>query len=299
MRGVRVGEASHPGPLESPDDVLSDLEAVLTRIDSSDEEALVRPTSGRHVIRKVHDEQRRVSSSDVEPAASSAHHQGRVAIPRRDFSHHELPSVAAPTGRAPRVPSLSDSALVVDMTQADSDDDKNVVDVLQQDLEHEEVFHGGKVARAPDTLFGNRFSMLAAVDERTVTQNDEVVPHEVVNAAPDRNVRGSRSRDGRRRLVLVSQDRFVMENASDVVPTHLDQEVDATVVDPTMATVPDSFSESDTESPNSRPLDEFEVEPEPVGLRMTPELRDALISLDNVRSSVSVQEAGMCDEIVP
>ena len=73
-----------------------------------------------------------------------------------------------------------------------------------------------------------------------------------------------------------------MENASDVVPTHLDQEVDATVVDPTMATVPDSFSESDTESLNSRPLDEHEVEPEPVGLRMTPELRDALISFDVV-----------------
>ena len=158
------------------------------------------------------------------------------------------------------MPSLSDGALVVD----------------------EEVFHGGRVAQTPDTLFGNRFSMLAAADERTVTQNDEVVPHEVVSAAPDMNVRGSHSRDGRRRLLLVSQDRFVMEDASDVVPTHLDQEVDATVVDPTMATVPDSFSESDTESLNSRPPDELEVEPEPVGLWMTPELRDALISLDVV-----------------
>ena len=116
--------------------------------------------------------------------------------------------------KAPRVPSLSDSMLVVDMTKANSDDDENVVDALQQDLEHEEVFHGGRVARAPDTSCGNRFSMLAAVDERTVTQNDEVVPHEVVSAASDMNVRGSRSRD--------------MENASDVVPTHLDQEVDAT-----------------------------------------------------------------------
>ena len=204
LRGVRVGEASHPGPPgQSPDDIFSDLEAVLTRIDSSDEEALFRPTVGRHVIRKVHEEQRRLVPSDVELAASSAHHQGRVAIPRRGISHHELPSeddVAAPTARAPRVPSLSDGALVVDM-------------------EHEEVFHGGRVARAPDTLFGTRFSMLAAADERTVTQNDEVVPHEVVSAAPDMNVRGSHSRDGRRRLLLVSQDRFVMENASDVVPT--------------------------------------------------------------------------------
>ena len=32
---------------------------------------------------------------------------------------------------------------------------------------------------------------------------------------------------------------------------------------------------------------------------MTPELRDALVSLDVVDLSVSVQEAGMCDEIVP
>ena len=162
-----------------------------------------------------------------------------------------------PPQREPR-----QTALVVDMTQADSDDDENVVDALQEDLEHEEVFHGGRVARAPDTLFGDRFSMLAAADERTVTENDEVVPHEVVSAAPDMNVLGSRSRDGRRRLLLVSQDRFVMENASDVVPTHLDQEVDATMVDPTLATVPDSFFESDTASLNSRPPDEFEVEPE-------------------------------------
>ena len=44
------------------------------------------------------------------------------------------------------MPSLSDGALVVDMTQADSDDDENVVDGLQQDLEHEEVFHGSRVA---------------------------------------------------------------------------------------------------------------------------------------------------------
>ena len=55
FRWVRVGKASHPGPPgRSPDDILSDLEAVLTRIDSSDEEALVRPTIGGHVIRKVH-----------------------------------------------------------------------------------------------------------------------------------------------------------------------------------------------------------------------------------------------------
>ena len=95
----RRSQASHPGPPgQSPDDILSDLEAVLTRIDSSDEEALVRPTIGRHVIRKVHEEQRRLVSSDVETAASSAHNQGRVAIARKGISHHELPSedVAAP-----------------------------------------------------------------------------------------------------------------------------------------------------------------------------------------------------------
>ena len=51
FRGVRVGEAAHPGPSNvrerSPDeDILDSLEAALTRIDSSDEEPLVRPPWG-------------------------------------------------------------------------------------------------------------------------------------------------------------------------------------------------------------------------------------------------------------
>ena len=59
LRGVRVGEASHPGPRQGvrraasvPEDVLDDLEAALTRIDSSatDDEPLVRPSSGRNVV---------------------------------------------------------------------------------------------------------------------------------------------------------------------------------------------------------------------------------------------------------
>ena len=70
LRGVRVGEASHPGPLDhTPEDILSDLEAVLTRINSSDEEPLVRPTTGRHVIRKVHEEQSRFMVPADEPTA--------------------------------------------------------------------------------------------------------------------------------------------------------------------------------------------------------------------------------------
>ena len=49
LRGVRVGEASHPGPPgQSPDDIFSDLEAVLIRIDSSDEE----PRSRRSFTRQ-------------------------------------------------------------------------------------------------------------------------------------------------------------------------------------------------------------------------------------------------------
>ena len=107
--------------------ILSDLEAVLTRINTSDEEPLVRPTTGRHVIRKVHEEQSRFSVPAHEPTASSAH---RVAIP----CHHELPSeadVAVPAATAPRVPFLSShgrrgpGALVVDMTEADSDEDED------------------------------------------------------------------------------------------------------------------------------------------------------------------------------
>ena len=56
LRGVRVGEASHPGPEQEvfrvPEDVLDDLEAALTRIDSSgsDDEPLVRPPSGKNVM---------------------------------------------------------------------------------------------------------------------------------------------------------------------------------------------------------------------------------------------------------
>ena len=73
LRGVRVGEASHPGPPgQSPNDILCDLEAVLTRIDSLDEEALVRPTIGRHVIRKVHEEQRRLVPLDHSESPESA-----------------------------------------------------------------------------------------------------------------------------------------------------------------------------------------------------------------------------------
>ena len=37
--GVRVGEASHPGPEDSADAVLTSLEAALTRIDNSDDES--------------------------------------------------------------------------------------------------------------------------------------------------------------------------------------------------------------------------------------------------------------------
>ena len=60
LRGVRVGETSHPGPQDhTPEDIFPDLEVALTRIDLLDEELLVRPTTGRHVIRKVREEQSR------------------------------------------------------------------------------------------------------------------------------------------------------------------------------------------------------------------------------------------------
>ena len=55
-----MGEASHPGPprqwvrraVSVPEEVLDDLEAALTQIDSSgtDDELLVRPSSGRNVV---------------------------------------------------------------------------------------------------------------------------------------------------------------------------------------------------------------------------------------------------------
>ena len=149
-----------------------------------------------------------------------------------------------------------------------------------------EVLHGCRAARAPDPLFGNRFSVLAAgADEHTVIRDEEVMPQEAFSAAPQISSRGSHSRDGRMRLLLVNQDRFVTQTpAGNVVETPLDKEVDATAVDPTMATVadPDSFSDLNTESVNSIPIHEDEVEPEPAGLRMTLEVRDALVSVDVV-----------------
>ena len=44
MRGVRVGEASNPGPVQTRQ------ARRLGRLEQSDEEILVRPNSGRHVI---------------------------------------------------------------------------------------------------------------------------------------------------------------------------------------------------------------------------------------------------------
>ena len=57
LRGVRVGEASNPGPARQrgPEEILNELEATLTRLDSSDEEPLLRPVSGRNVVRRVSD----------------------------------------------------------------------------------------------------------------------------------------------------------------------------------------------------------------------------------------------------
>ena len=57
LRGVRVGEASNPGPARERnlEEIFSELEAVLTWLDSSDEEPLVRPVSGWNVVRRVSD----------------------------------------------------------------------------------------------------------------------------------------------------------------------------------------------------------------------------------------------------
>ena len=52
-----MGEASNPGPARQrgPEEILNELEATLTRLDSSDEEPLLRPVSGRNVVRRVSD----------------------------------------------------------------------------------------------------------------------------------------------------------------------------------------------------------------------------------------------------
>ena len=81
LRGVRVGEASHPGPPRQgapcadrvPEEVLNDLEAALTRIDSSgtDDEPLMRPSSGSRA-KEIHDRgsTRRRSPSPFEEGGS-------------------------------------------------------------------------------------------------------------------------------------------------------------------------------------------------------------------------------------
>ena len=77
LRGVRIGEASHPGPSarrrrrvrsssaqdhpSGPDPtLLDDLERDLVSVDASEDEPLVRPNTGRHVVARmevsVHDE---------------------------------------------------------------------------------------------------------------------------------------------------------------------------------------------------------------------------------------------------
>ena len=61
LRGVRVGEASNPGPQsrvrprreDVAEDLLSSLEFELTMLDSSDDELWVRTVQGRHVIPRV------------------------------------------------------------------------------------------------------------------------------------------------------------------------------------------------------------------------------------------------------
>ena len=62
MGCVRVGEASNPGPPsrvrprcgeEVAEDVLSSLEFDLTQLDSSDNEPLLHPVEGRHVVPRV------------------------------------------------------------------------------------------------------------------------------------------------------------------------------------------------------------------------------------------------------
>ena len=99
------------------------------------------------------------------------------------------------------------------------DEDENVVDALQQDLEpsvspmlrddEDEVLQRGRVAGAPDPLMATVFLLAGGGDEYTVIWDEEVVPQEVFSAAPDISSRGLIH--GRRRLLLVSQDRFVTQ----------------------------------------------------------------------------------------
>ena len=145
LRGVRIGEASNPGPPQvrprfsedGVENVLSSLELELTMLES-DEEPLVRSVDGRYVVPRIHDtppptvpasfrdleaverHPRSVVSSvldqstvmdsthavQVEIAADDAHGAGRIAVRVDDVR-----------GRPP---------VAVDMTLADSDTESAV-----------------------------------------------------------------------------------------------------------------------------------------------------------------------------
>ena len=102
FRGVRLGEASNPGPpgqrvRDSAEEVLDSLERELTLIES-DDEPLVRAATGRNVVPRIHAREPSVVHSDslaTVPASPRA---------LQGVARCEVPDVAPPT--VPALPPL-------------------------------------------------------------------------------------------------------------------------------------------------------------------------------------------------
>ena len=140
-RGVRVGEASHPGPSHhssAPDDVLDSLELTLQRIEwDTDDEPLVRP-SNRNVAqtRSIEDAPSRVpiiateEDESMMPSSTIPASSGRVRAAHGCLRRTVLEGVQR-AERLTRMPprtrvdssSLRQGGWVVDIAEGDSEDD--------------------------------------------------------------------------------------------------------------------------------------------------------------------------------
>ena len=103
LRGVRLGEASNPGPpgrhiRDSAEETLDNLERELTLVES-DDEPLVRPTTGRKVVPRISAGEPILVQSDS-LATVPASPRALQGVARRC----EVPDVAPPT--VPALPPL-------------------------------------------------------------------------------------------------------------------------------------------------------------------------------------------------
>ena len=127
LRGVRVGEASNPGPVQTRQARRSQTLIPVAQVDvSSEEEVLVRPNRGRHVVPRIHGEVPATvpASSDALLAAGLLCEFPAVATPRvltsctarePESTAPASPSALVEAGRAVNVPPTILDALEEDL----------------------------------------------------------------------------------------------------------------------------------------------------------------------------------------